>query len=72
MTTKDLILKALEEVPESALPEILQYLRSQKIAGQTAASSPAEPLPSLEERTWQAYLESERDREAVYRRLAES
>jgi hypothetical protein len=62
MTTKDLIIQALDEVPESALPEILDYVRNQK----------AKLLQSLQERIWQAYLESEHDRDEVYRRLANS
>lgn len=62
MTTKDLIIQALDEIPESALPEILEYVRGQK----------PKQLQSLQERIWQAYLESEHDREGVYRRLADS
>lgn len=62
MMTKDLIIQALDEVPDSALPDILEYVRSQK----------TKQLQTLQERIWQAYLESERDREEVYRRLADS
>lgn len=62
MTTKDLIIQALDEVPESALPEILEYVRDRK----------PKQLQSLQERIWQAYLESEHEREEVYRRLADS
>ncbi|PSB28725.1 DUF2281 domain-containing protein [Stenomitos frigidus] len=62
MTTKDLIIQALDEVPESALPEILDYVREQKLKASQ----------SLQERIWQAYLESEHDRDEVYRRLADS
>lgn len=62
MTTKELIIQALNEIPESALPEILEYVRDLK---------PKQPQ-SLQERIWQAYLESEHEREEVYRRLADS
>jgi len=62
MTTKDLIIQALDEIPESALLEILEYVRGQKL----------KQSQSLQERIWQAYLESECDREEVYRRLADS
>ena len=62
MTTKDLIIQALDEIPESVLPEILEYVRDRKI----------QQSQSLQERIWQAYLESEHEREEVYRRLADS
>jgi hypothetical protein len=62
MTTKDLIIQALDEVPESALLKILEFVRDQKL-NQTQ---------SLQDQIWQAYLESEREREEVYRRLADS
>ncbi|NJN88796.1 MAG: DUF2281 domain-containing protein [Leptolyngbyaceae cyanobacterium SL_7_1] len=62
MTTKDLIIQALDDVPESALSEILDYVQGQRL----------EQSQSLQERIWQAYLESEHEREEVYRRLADS
>ncbi len=62
MTTKDLIIQALDDVPESALSEILEYVRDRK----------EKQLQSLQERIWQAYLESEHERDEVYRRLADS
>ena len=60
MTTKDLIIQALDKIPESALPGILEYVQGQQ------------PPESLQERIWQAYLKSEHDRDEVYRRLANS
>jgi hypothetical protein len=63
MTTKDLIIQALDEVPESALPEILDYVRERK-------AQHSDPLVRKE--VWHAYLASEREREEVYRRLADS
>jgi hypothetical protein len=30
MATKDLIIQALDELPESALPKVLDYVRKQK------------------------------------------
>lgn len=62
MATKDLIIQALDELPESALPEILEYVRGQK----------PKQSQSLQERIWQAYLESEQERDEVHRRLADS
>jgi hypothetical protein len=63
MTTKDLIIQALDEVPESALPEILEYVRGQKVQH-------SEPLVRKE--VWDAYQASLRERKEVYRRLANS
>jgi hypothetical protein len=63
MKTKDLIIQALDEVPESALPEILDYVRNQKAQ---------HPDPLVRKEVWDAYLASEREREEVYRRLADS
>ncbi|HEY9883465.1 MAG TPA: hypothetical protein V6C98_07620 [Thermosynechococcaceae cyanobacterium] len=62
MTTKDLIIQALDDVPESSLPEILDYVRNRQ----------EKQSQSLQERIWQAYLESENERDEVYRRLADS
>ena len=63
MTTKDLIIQALDNVPESALPEILEYVRGQKAQYSE---------PSVRKAVWDAYLASERERDEVYRRLADS
>ena len=63
MTTKDLIIQALDDVPESALPEILDYVRSQKAP---------HPKPSVRKEVWDAYEASLQERDEVYRRLADS
>jgi propanediol dehydratase small subunit len=63
MTTKDLIIQALDEVPDYALLEILEYVRGQK-------AQHSEPLVRKE--VWDAYQASVQEREEVYRRLADS
>ncbi|NJO75776.1 MAG: DUF2281 domain-containing protein [Leptolyngbyaceae cyanobacterium RM1_406_9] len=63
MTTKDLIIQALDEVPESALPEILEYVRDRKVH---------HSQPLIRKEVWDAYEASLREREEVYRRLADS
>lgn len=63
MTTKDLIIQALDEVPESALLEILEFVRDRK----TQHSQ-----PSVRKEVWEAYEASLQEREEVYRRLADS
>ncbi|MCY7394074.1 MAG: DUF2281 domain-containing protein [Leptolyngbyaceae cyanobacterium CAN_BIN12] len=63
MTTKDLIIQALNEIPESALPEILEYLRDLK---------PKQPESSVRKEVWDAYQASIQERDEVYRRLANS
>lgn len=63
MTIKDLIIQELEQLPESALTEILEIVQSLK----TKHSS-----NQVRQDVWEAYLESEREREEVYRRLADS
>jgi len=62
MTTKDLIIKELDQISESELTEILEYVRCLK----------QKQSQSLPERIWQAYLDSEQEREEVYQRLANS
>jgi hypothetical protein len=61
MTTKEKIIQGLEEIPESKLEEVLNYVHQLKNDEQ-----------QLEEKAWQAYLKSEKEREEVYRRLANS
>lgn len=63
MTTKDLIIQELDQLSESTLTEILEIVRTLK----TKHSSNQVP-PDV----WAAYLESKREREEVYRRLADS
>ena len=62
MTAKDQLLQELDQVPESVLLKVLEFVRSLK----------TEELQTLESKTWQAYLDSERERKEVYRRLANS
>jgi hypothetical protein len=62
MTIKEQLLQELDQVPDSALQEVLEFVRSLK----------AEQQSNLENRVWQVYLDSEREREQVYRRLANS
>lgn len=62
MMVKEQILKELELLPESKLSDVLAYLRSLNNSQLDSASSKA----------WFAYLNSEREREEVYRRLANS
>ncbi|HLO51299.1 MAG TPA: DUF2281 domain-containing protein [Kamptonema sp.] len=62
MTTKDLLLQEIDQVPEHILEEVLEFVRSLK----------AKPQPEVDPKVWQAYLDSEREREEVYRRLANS
>jgi hypothetical protein len=60
MTLKEQIIEELEQVPESSLSQVLELVRSLQ----------PQPLESKADRVWQAYLESEQEREEVYRRLA--
>lgn len=62
MTIKEQLLQELDQVPESTLLEVLEFVRSLK----------AEKQSNIDDRVWQAYLDSEREREEVYRRLANS
>jgi len=63
MTTKDLIIQALDDVPESALSEILDYVCSQKAHHSE---------PSVRKEVWDVYEASLQERDEVYRRLADS
>jgi hypothetical protein len=62
MTLKEELIQELEQVPEAELAKVLEFVRSLK---STSAQSETDSV-------WQAYLESEREREEVYRRLASS
>lgn len=62
MTTKDLLLQEIDQVPEHRLEEVLEFVRSLK----------AKQQPEIDPKVWQVYLDSEREREEVYRRLANS
>jgi hypothetical protein len=63
MTTKDLIIQELDQLPESVLEEALEAVRSLKAK---YSSQSAEP------QVWEAYLKSKQKRDALYRRLADS
>ena len=63
MTTKDLIIQELDQVPESALIEVLEIVRTLK---------EKHSFHSVRPDVWEAYLASKREREEVYRRLANS
>jgi len=62
MTVKEQIIKELEQIPESKQKKVLEYVRNLK----------TEEKENSENKAWEAYLESERQREEVYRRLADS
>jgi hypothetical protein len=62
MTTKDLIIQELEQLPEPDLEQVLRTIRALK----------KDKSANLDEQIWQAYLESEQENEEVYRRLANS
>ncbi|MEG4519071.1 MULTISPECIES: DUF2281 domain-containing protein [unclassified Microcoleus] len=62
MTAKDQLLQELDQVPEPVLLKVLEFVRSLK----------TEEEQQLEAKAWQAYLDSERERKEVYRRLANS
>ncbi|BAY87069.1 hypothetical protein NIES267_65800 [Calothrix parasitica NIES-267] len=63
MTLKEQIIQELEQIPESQLNELLQVVRFFKEKCQDN---------SQDSEVWQAYLASKREREEVYRRLADS
>jgi hypothetical protein len=63
MTTKDLIIQELDQLPESALEKLLVIVSSLK-----AESSKNSVRPEV----WEAYLASKQERREVYQRLADS
>jgi len=63
MTAKDQLLQELDQVPEPLLLKVLEFVRSLKTE---------EEQQKLEAKAWQEYLDSERERKEVYRRLANS
>ncbi|MBW4691389.1 MAG: DUF2281 domain-containing protein [Lyngbya sp. HA4199-MV5] len=64
MTTKEQIIQALDQLPEPKLSDVLTFIHS--------LEAPADNPPAVRPEVWQAYLDSEREREEVYRRLANS
>ena len=68
MTLKEELIQQIEHLSEPDLLRVLEYVRVELLkapAGQEPLSEPSEADP-----VWQAYLESEQEREEVYRRLA--
>ncbi len=63
MTTKEQILQELDQLPESAMEEVLEFF----VALQTKHSAKTKKSD-----VWKAYLASKKEREEVYRRLANS
>ena len=62
MTVKEQIIQELEQIPESVQKKVPEYVRNMK----------TEEKENAENKVWEAYLDSEREREEVYRRLADS
>ena len=63
MTAKDQLLQELDQVPEPLLLKVLEFVLSLQAEVEQQ---------KLEAKAWQAYLDSERERKEVYRRLANS
>ena len=63
MTAKDQLLQELDQVPEPMLQEVLEFLLALKAKY---------PVKSDKSDVWNAYLASKKEREEVYRRLANS
>ena len=63
MTAKDQLLQELDQVPEPMLKEVLEFVLALKAK---------QPVKSETTDVWNAYLASKKEREEVYRRLANS
>ncbi|MEG3973777.1 DUF2281 domain-containing protein [Microcoleus sp. herbarium8] len=63
MSVKDQVLQELDRVPESAMEEVLEFV----LALQENHSNKTQKSD-----VWKAYLASKKEREEVYRRLANS
>ncbi|MBL1174864.1 hypothetical protein [Pantanalinema sp. GBBB05] len=63
MIIKEQIMQELEQIPESQLRQVLEFVRS--------LQAPSQP-DDVSSEVWQAYLASKRERKEVYRRLANS
>lgn len=63
MTTKEQLIQEIEQLPESRLEEILQFVHSLKVKYQEN-EAPSEAV--------QAFLDSFEENKEVYRRLANS
>ncbi|ERN41733.1 hypothetical protein KR51_00015800 [Rubidibacter lacunae KORDI 51-2] len=62
MTTKEELLQALEQIPESDPEKVLSFVRSLQPSSDRSDA----------DLFWQAYLHSRQERAEVYRRLANS
>ncbi len=73
MTTREQLLQEIEQVPESLLNEILEFVRTLKGKDGATEDNKGSLLDSQERgRAFAAYLESEEKWSEVYRRLAQS
>ena len=63
MTLKEEIIETLNNLSEARLPDVLAYL--QQLQAQ-------EVVEDSDEAGWEAYLESEQERQEVYRQLADA
>ena len=63
MTLKEEIIETLNNLSEARLPDVLAYL--QQLQSQ-------EVVEDSDEAGWEAYLESEQERQEVYRQLADA
>jgi hypothetical protein len=63
MTTTEQIIQALDQLPEPKFSEVLTFIHSLE-----APNHPSAVRPEV----WNAYLASKKEREEVYRRLANS
>ncbi|MEG4802209.1 DUF2281 domain-containing protein [Microcoleus sp. ARI1-B5] len=63
MTAKDQLLQEIDQLPEPMLKEMLDFVLALKAK---------HPVKSDKSDVWNAYLASKKEREEVYRRLANS
>ncbi len=70
MTLKEELMQELEQMSEAELAKVLEFVRVHIV--EAAPALKAHAAKADDNPVWQAYLESEREREEVYRRLANS
>jgi hypothetical protein len=63
MSAKDQLLQELDQIPEPMLKEVLDFVLALKVK---------HPVKLDKSDVWNAYLASKKEREEVYRRLANS
>ena len=63
MTVKDQLLQEIDQIPEPLLKEVLEFVLALKAKNL---------VKSEKSDVWNAYLASKKEREEVYRRLANS